>query len=334
MISHKNKSLRQYNSFGINAHCADFYEIKTESDLINLLPDESLFVLGGGSNMLLTKDLSQKVIHMLMDDIVIQEEANDHVIIKVGAGKVWHDLVLWCIQENYGGLENLSLIPGNVGASPIQNIGAYGVELKDIFHGLDAIDKKSGLTHHFTKSDCDFGYRDSVFKNDLKNRFVITQVCFRLTTKNHRLETSYKPLHQTLADQGITHPTIKDISDAVIQIRQSKLPDPKQLGNAGSFFKNPIISDSRFQGLQNANPDIPSYPAAKGFVKIPAAWLIDQCQWKGYRIGDAGVHEQHALVLVNYGTATGSEIYKLAQKIQSSVLEKFGIGLKMEVNIL
>jgi len=334
MISQKNKSLRQYNSFGINALCEEFYEIKTESDLLDLLPNEHLFVLGGGSNMLLTKNLDDKVIHLQMDEIVIQEKENQHVVIKVGAGKVWHDLVLWCIRQNYGGLENLSLIPGNVGASPIQNIGAYGVELKDVFYGLDAIDKKSGLKHHFTKSDCDFGYRDSVFKKELKNKFVITQVYFQLTTKNHKIEASYEPLHQSLIDQGISKPTIKNISDAVINIRQSKLPDPKQLGNAGSFFKNPIIPDALFKRLQDSNPEIPSYPAAKGTVKIPAAWLIDQCQWKGHRIGDAGVHKKHALVLVNYGNATGYEIHELAKKIQSSVFEKFGVALEMEVNVL
>ncbi|MEN8767144.1 MAG: UDP-N-acetylmuramate dehydrogenase, partial [Polaribacter sp.] len=252
----------------------------------------------------------------------------------VNAGENWHEFVLWCISENYGGLENLSLIPGNVGTSPIQNIGAYGVEVKDCITKVEALEIATNKLVSFSNEACNFGYRNSIFKNEVKGKYILTSVSFRLTTKNHQLTTSYGAIENELAVQKIKIPTLKNISDAIIRIRKSKLPDPKEIGNSGSFFKNPVISKKQFLRLQKENPSIPNYPVSETEIKVPAGWLVEQSGFKGKRFGDAGVHEKQALVLVNYGSATGIEIFQLAEKIQQTVFKKFEIALEIEVNVV
>jgi UDP-N-acetylmuramate dehydrogenase len=271
-------------------------------------------------------------VHLELKGIVVNDTKDNVVFVTVEAGENWHEFVLWCISQNYGGLENLSLIPGNVGTSPIQNIGAYGVEIKDVFHQLEAIEIDTGKTKIFKLNDCNFGYRNSVFKNELKGNYIITNVTFKLTKNSHRLNISYGAIKDFL--KNIEHPTLKDISDAVIAIRESKLPDPKKIGNSGSFFKNPIISIEHFKILQQKFPEIPHYIISEDEVKIPAGWLIEKSGFKGKRYGDAGVHKNQALVLVNYGNATGKEIYNLAEKIQQKIEADFNISLEIEVNVI
>jgi len=330
-----NISLKKYNTFGIDVTAERFINIDSVSQLREVLNNESsFFVLSGGSNLLLTDNLNTLVLHIGIKGIDILEENDLHAYVKVQAGENWHDFVLWCIKNNLGGLENLSLIPGYVGTSPIQNIGAYGVEIKDTFHKLKAIEIKTGNRIVFNAEDCNFGYRNSVFKNGLKGKFIITSVIFKLTKKNHKLNYSYGAIQSELENRGITSPTIRDISNCVIDIRNSKLPNPNEIGNSGSFFKNPIVFTKKFNSLKKKYPEIPSYAISSDEVKIPAGWLIEQCGFKGKRYGDAGVHDKQALVLVNYGNATGKEIYALAQNIQQTIKNTFDISLEIEVNVI
>ena len=332
-----NKSLKKYNTFGIDANATEFLEINSTDQLIEALTlykKKEIFVLSGGSNMLLTKDINTLVMHIAIKGISIKTQSDDSVLVSACAGENWHEFVLFCIDNNLGGLENLSLIPGYVGSAPIQNIGAYGVELKDCFVSCQAIHIKTGAKKLFTKDDCNFDYRNSIFKNELKGKYIIIEVSFKLTTKEHTLNKSYGAIENELKDKNIKHPTIKDISLAVINIRKSKLPNPSEIGNSGSFFKNPIITHTAFNKLQKLYNDIPSYKIDKNYIKVPAGWLIEQCGFKGQRWGDAGVHTKQALVLVNYNNATGQEILNLSKKIQKKILEKFDIKLETEVNII
>lgn len=333
----QNISLKSYNTFGIEALARYFVEITTVQDLREVLQKENYpdkIVLSGGSNVLITNDLNALVIHINIKGITMLSEDDNSVVLKVMAGENWHDLVIWTIDHDYGGLENLSLIPGNVGTSPIQNIGAYGVELKDSFVSCDAMDVSTQQLITFSKSDCKFGYRDSIFKNTGKGKYIITSVNLTLSKPPHKPNTSYGAIESELKERKIEHPTIKDVSDAVIAIRQRKLPDPLKLGNSGSFFKNPVITKDLFTTFLNNYPEAPFYQISESSYKIPAAWLIEQCGFKGKRFGDAGVHKNQALVLVNYGRASGQELLQLAKKIQNAVLKQFGIVIKPEVNII
>lgn len=284
--------------------------------------------------MLLTKDINKLVVHIDIEGISIDRENENDVYLTVNAGENWHNFVLWCVTNNYGGIENLSLIPGNVGTCPIQNIGAYGVEVKDTITKVEAIEIETGKLVQFSNEDCNFGYRNSIFKNDAKGKFIITAVSFKLTKKSHDLNTSYGVIETELAAKNIKTPSLKNISDAVISIRKSKLPDPKELGNSGSFFKNPVISVLKFNQLQENFSTIPSYKISEKEIKVPAGWLIEQAGFKGKRYGEYGVHTKQALVLVNYGDASGKEIHQLAQRIQKAILNKFGIRLEIEVNVI
>lgn len=329
-------SLQALNTFGIAARARYFVEATTEAELreafqLDITPQ---LILGGGSNMLLTQDFPGLVVKNNLLGKEIVEETETSAVVRVGAGENWHAFVRWALDQDLGGVENLSLIPGTVGAAPIQNIGAYGVELRDVFYKLEAMDIATGEIHTFTQMDCNFGYRDSVFKNELRGKYCITGVYLQLTKTEHQINTSYGAIRDTLAAHGITEPTICDVSDAVIAIRSSKLPDPAQLGNSGSFFKNPEIESVHFEQLKQTFPHIVSYPGSDGKIKVPAGWLIEQCGWKGQRRGDAGCYDKQALVLVNYGTATGADIWQLAQEIANSVEEKFGIRLQPEVNVI
>ena len=290
-------------------------------------------ILGGGSNILFTGDFHGTVIQNSITGITIEKETKDAVFISAKGGVKWHDLVMFCIERNFGGIENLSLIPGTVGAAPIQNIGAYGVELKDTFFNLTAIDLITGEQKIFSNADCKFGYRNSVFKQELKGKYFIYEITFRLE-KYREVNVKYGAIQNVLKEKGIEHPEIKNVSDAVIEIRKSKLPDPEILGNAGSFFKNPEIEIARFDELKKEFPNLPGYPTENNLIKVPAGWLIEQCGWKGKRVGNTGAHKDQALVLVNYGGATGNEIYSLALEIVKSVKEKFGIKIYPEVNIV
>jgi UDP-N-acetylmuramate dehydrogenase len=332
-MNDKKQSLKALHTFGMNVYARDYVAVKSVADLQARLPLAPPFlILGGGSNVLFTRDFEGTIVHNQIKGIAASHEAEDAVYIAVGGGERWHDLVLWCLAQGYGGLENLSLIPGSVGAAPIQNIGAYGVELKDVFWRLEAVELATGAVHVLEWHDCAFGYRDSSFKQQHKGRYFISQVTLRLP-KKAPLNSSYGAIQQQLEKNKAT-PSPDSISQAVIQIRQQKLPDPQQIGNAGSFFKNPIIPAATAKLLKIAYPDMPQYPAGEGQVKLAAGWLIDQLGWKGYRKGDAGVHAQQALVLVNYGSATGAELWALAQDIQASVQARFGIVLEPEVNIV
>ncbi|MDH5415158.1 MAG: UDP-N-acetylmuramate dehydrogenase, partial [Flavobacteriaceae bacterium] len=296
-----NISLKVYNTFGIDVSAHQFIEINSLSELKEVInTTEEFFVLGGGSNLLLTKDIEKLVIHLNLKGIKIIKETYKDILIEVAAGENWHEFVLWCISQNYGGVENLSLIPGNVGTAPIQNIGAYGVEQKDTMYELKALEIASNQFKTFKNEDCNFGYRNSVFKNDLKGKYIITSVTFKLTKKKCHLNTSYGAIQSELEKNEISSPTIKDVSNAVIAIRQSKLPDPKEIGNSGSFFKNPVISTSDFKHLLSKHPEAPHYKISDKEVKVPAGWLVEQCGFKGKRYGDAGIHKKQALVLVNY----------------------------------
>ncbi|CAM1354064.1 UDP-N-acetylmuramate dehydrogenase [Tenacibaculum halocynthiae] len=331
----ENISLKKYNTFGINVNAKRFVSVNSLYELKNILKEEqNVFIISGGSNMLLTKDIEELVIHLNLKGISIDRENDNSVYLTVNTGENWHDFVLWCISLNYGGLENLSLIPGNVGTCPIQNIGAYGVEVKDTITKVEALEIETGKLVIFSNEECEFGYRNSIFKNQAKGKYIITSVSFELTKKNHALNTSYGAIEQELASKNITKPNIKNISDAIISIRQSKLPDPKKIGNSGSFFKNPVISLCHFEKLKSKFPEIPHYIISESSIKIPAGWLIEQSGFKGKRLGDYGVHEKQALVLVNYGNATGKNIYQLAQSIQNTIKSKFSINLEIEVNII
>ena len=338
----QNISLKSYNTFGIDVTASRFVSVDNFIKLQKILTQEKdVFLLSGGSNMLLTKNIDKLVIHINIKGISVYYENESEVELTVNAGEDWHEFVMWCISQNYGGIENLSLIPGNVGTSPIQNIGAYGVEVKDVITRVEGIDLNSAKKIQFSNKECDFGYRNSIFKNELKEKIVITSVRFKLTKKNHHLNTNYGAIEKELAIRKISNPTIKDISDIVINIRQAKLPDPKKIGNSGSFFKNPIVSLKQFKKLQEKYPNIPFYkiPSSKKEdtsynYKIPAGWLIEIAGFKGKRYGDCGIHDNQALVLVNFDKASGTDIYTLAKKIQETILSIFEITLDIEVNII
>lgn len=337
MIIHQNVSLKPYNTFGLDENVAHLALVESVADLKEIFnaarfrPQRKM-VLGGGSNVLFTRGWSGVIVRIGIKGISVLKEEKDSIYVSVGAGENWHQFVMWCVAHGYGGIENLSLIPGTVGAAPMQNIGAYGVELKEVFHSLEAYEIKSGKTVIFYKADCQFGYRTSVFKGELKDQFVITKVTFKLS-KVPVFRLDYGEVKATLDRMGES-PSLKAISQAVMHIRQSKLPDPSSLGNAGSFFKNPIIDRLHFEALEAEFADIRSYPAGAESVKVPAGWLIEKAGWKGRQIGECGVHEKQALVLVNLGGARGRDILHLSEQIQDAVQQMFGIELEREVNVI
>lgn len=330
-----NFPIKQLNTFGINVLAKYFAEFNSIAGLEELLSisEGNKMILGGGSNILFTKDFDGTLLKNNITGIEKIAETPDAVLLKVGAGVVWHDFVLYCLENNYAGVENLALIPGSVGASPIQNIGAYGVEVKSVIHSVQAFHLMEKSVTEFLNADCRFGYRNSIFKNESKGKYAIVSVVFKLN-KKPVFNISYGAIGQELDKMGITDLSIQSIAKAVINIRQSKLPDPAVIGNAGSFFKNPEVSLSKFEELRNEFPEIVGYNLDNGNVKLAAGWLIEQCNWKGFRRGDAGCHAKQALVLVNYGNASGSEIYELSSEIILSVKQKFGIELEREVNIV
>jgi UDP-N-acetylmuramate dehydrogenase len=333
----QNKSLKKYNTFGLDVTADYFTSIHSIEDLIHVLQDKQYatmpkMFLGGGSNVLLTKDYRGLIIHNCLNGIEVVKRDDAFVYVKAASGEGWHDFVLYCIDKGFGGVENMSLIPGSVGAGPMQNIGAYGVEMKDVFYELEALNLSSLQVEKFSNVDCKFGYRESVFKNEKKGQYFIVAVTFRLSL-NPTVNTTYGAIQQQLKAMNVENPTIKNVSDAVIAIRSSKLPNPAVLGNSGSFFKNPEISTTEYERLRNEFPNVVGYPTNAGY-KLAAGWLIEQCGWKGKVVGNCGSHKDQALVLVNYGNATGDEIYQLALAIQDSVFEKFQVRIVPEVNII
>ncbi len=333
----ENISLKPFNTFGIEASTRYFGRFSSVEELNQILTsnkDKELLVLGGGSNILLTKNFDGLTLINEIKGFEVTKNDGDSVIVKSGAGEIWHEFVLKCIENNFSGVENLSLIPGSVGASPMQNIGAYGVEIKDVFESVEAYHIPTGELHTFSKEECEFGYRESVFKRKYKGQYVIISVSYKLSLSAPKVNTSYGAIESELKEMKISTPSIKDVSQAVINIRSSKLPNPKEIGNAGSFFKNPVISKELFDKLIVEFPTIPNYPAENDGKKIAAGWLIEQCGWKGKTLGHYGVHKLQALVLVNYKGATGIEIYDLSSSIIKDVEDKFGITLEREVNIL
>ncbi|MDB3906435.1 UDP-N-acetylmuramate dehydrogenase [Crocinitomicaceae bacterium] len=331
-----NVDLQPYNTFGLSSIAKRFAAFRNAEELTDILSqrgNDPLLILGGGSNILLTKDFEGLVIKNEVMGFQVIENDDTSVLIESGAGEVWHEFVMHCINEGYGGIENLSLIPGSVGASPMQNIGAYGVEIKDTFDSLQAYHIESGEVHSFNHEQCEFGYRESVFKRALKGQYIILSVRFRLS-KKHKLNTSYGAIETELKSLGIKNPSIKDVSTAVINIRSSKLPDPKKIGNAGSFFKNPVVAKEAAEAIAENYEQFPQYPAPNGKIKLAAGWLIEQAGWKGKDFGSYGVHKNQALVLVNYGGSKGSEIYDLSEQIIQDVESKFGIRLEREVNMI
>ena len=333
----EHKSLKDYNTFNIQATARYFSSIGSIEDLklalqSNIHPD--IFILGGGSNMLLTNNIEALVLHINLKGIKIISEDKNSVVLNVMAGENWHEFVQYCINNNYGGVENLSLIPGNVGTAPIQNIGAYGVELKDVFLDCNTLSIADQSEKKFTKEECKFAYRNSIFKHQKKGKYIITNVTFKLTKNNHRTIIEYGSIKQELENSNIHHPSIKDISEVIIKIRESKLPNPNEIGNSGSFFKNPTINNIEFEKFYKNFPTAPFYKLSEFEYKIPAGWLIEKSGFKGQRDGDAGVHKNQALVLVNHGNASGKEILELAEKIQTKVKQDFGILIEPEVNIV
>lgn len=332
----ENVSLKPYNTFGVDAKARYFFDAQTVDDLLwivhNDIFDQPKLIIGGGSNMLLTDDFDGLVLKISLIVKWVEKSDGNKTLVSVMAGENWHEFVLWSLEQGLGGLENLSLIPGNVGSAPIQNIGAYGVEMKDTFHHLEALNTRSGEFEIFTKKECNFGYRDSYFKRKGKGSYIITRVFFELTNADHKLDTRYGAIEQEINRLGLTK-SIYSISEAVCNIRNTKLPDPSKLGNSGSFFKNPVVPELHYEKLKTKFPNIVAYPSAAG-VKLAAGWMIDQAGWKGHRKGDAAVHDKQALVLVNHGNATGKEIETLALNIKKSVKEKFGVDLRPEVNII
>ena len=332
----KNYSLKSLNSFGIDVNANNFCSVESLSELFKFLKTKpsNFFILGGGSNILFTKNVEGTVLHINLKGIEVLKESKFFSEVKVSAGENWHDFVLWSIDKNLGGLENLSLIPGNVGTAPIQNIGAYGVELKDNFVSCEAINLSTLEIETFTNLECKFGYRNSIFKSEKRGKYIIISVTFKLTNKNHNIKTSYGDIKKQLKKNSIKYPKIKDISDAVILIRKSKLPDPEAIGNAGSFFKNPIINSKTFSTIKKHFPNIPNYKISNDEIKIPAGWLIEKAGFKGKKFNTYGVHDKQALVLVNYGNASGKEILELSKLIQKTIITIFGIKLEREVNII
>ena len=329
-------SLQPYNTFGFSVYCRELHLVDSREQLLELfqagLFQQNPKIISGGSNLLLTENIEVPVLVNRIKGIHISGETQEHIYLRLGAGESWHDSVMYAVSHNWGGIENLSLIPGSMGAAPIQNIGAYGVELKEVFHELEALNIHTGNIEAFNAADCKFGYRDSVFKQEKKNQYVIISVTLKLD-KNPVIRTQYGDIQSVLEAQNLSEITIADVSRAVIQIRQSKLPDPAEIGNSGSFFKNPVIPASQAAALQLAYPGLKSFPQNENETKIPAAWLIEQAGWKGHRRGDVGVHEKQALVLVHYGGGNGRDVLQLAQDIQDDVRQKFNITLDFEVNI-
>lgn len=333
----ENISLKPYNSFAINVNARYFAEIKTAEDLTELfqtglLTTQKLLIVGGGSNILFTHDFDGLIVKISIKGLNSVVDS-DEVLVTSGAGEVWTDFVNYCVKNNFAGVENLSLIPGTVGASPIQNIGAYGVELKDVFESCSAFEIKTGQIKTFTFEDCHFGYRESIFKGELKGQFIITEVTFRLSSQP-KINTSYGAIEAELQKRAIDHPNIADVSAAVSHIRVSKLPDPSTIGNAGSFFKNPVIEKYEFADIIAQHPDVVHYPTPDGRIKLAAGWLIEQCGWKGKKVGETGTWKNQALVLVNHGSATGTEVFQFSEQIIDSVKSTFGVTLEREVNIL
>ncbi|HEV7383103.1 MAG TPA: UDP-N-acetylmuramate dehydrogenase [Dyadobacter sp.] len=331
-------SLLRFNTFGLDVHARYFAEAKSEEEIQKLLADPLYkdiprFILGGGSNVLLTRDIDALVIHPDIKGIKKLKEDEQYIWLQVGGGEGWHDLVMYCVSNGYAGIENLSLIPGTAGAAPMQNIGAYGVEVKDVIEEVRAISLATGESRIFTNEECQFGYRESIFKKELKDQYIITGIVIRLN-KKPEFHVEYGDISKTLTEMGVTDLSIQAVSQAVIHIRQSKLPDPAVIGNAGSFFKNPEIDQSVFDRLKRDFPTLPGYPTVPGKIKVPAGWLIEQAGWKGFRDGQIGVHERQALVLVNYGGGKGEDIRILSEKIKASVADKFGISLSTEVNFI
>jgi len=332
-----NISLKPYNTFGINVLAKHFVSVKSVAELRAVLELESYpekLILGGGSNMLLTRDIEALVIHLNLKGIEIVSQNNSKVKVKAFAGENWHEFVLWCLEHDFGGIENLSLIPGNIGTAPIQNIGAYGVELKNVFESCEALHIATGNIKTFTKANCNFDYRNSVFKQEVKGEYIILSVTLTLSVANHSVKTDYGAISDELNRLHIDKPTIQDVSKAVINIRTSKLPDPKIIGNSGSFFKNPIVSKAQFEVLKLNFPEIPSYVISDSEVKIPAGWLIEHAGFKGKRFNNYGVHKNQALVLVNYDDAKGEDLFKLSKLIQETIKRIFNISLEAEVNII
>jgi len=332
----KNFNLKRLNTFGISINAENFLDLKNENDLKEILvssnyKNQSKFILGGGSNILLTKDIEGLTIKISIPGIKIIDENDESVIIEAGGGVVWQNLVEYCINKNFGGIENLSLIPGTVGAAPIQNIGAYGQEIKDVLYNLRGIFIADGEEKIFTNNECEFGYRNSIFKKDLKNKFIVTAVKLKLN-KNPEINLNYGNLRDEIEKLNLNNITIRDVSNVVCSIRKSKLPDPSKIGNAGSFFKNPEVSSDFFSKLKQDFPDLVGYETSNGY-KLAAGWLVDKCGWKGKRIGNTGIHEKQALVLVNFGNASGTEVFNLSKEVKNSVKEKFGVDLEYEVNI-
>jgi UDP-N-acetylmuramate dehydrogenase len=331
-------SLKKLNTFSIEAKAKYFVEVTSEQELKELLnsaiyKENPRLILGGGSNLLFTQDFNGLVVKISIKGREFIKEDQDSVYIKCGAGEVWHEFVLYTIDKGYAGIENLSLIPGTVGAAPMQNIGAYGVEIKEVLESVEALDVNTGEKRVFNNTECEFGYRQSIFKTDLKNKYIITGVVFKLR-KEPNFNVSYGAIKDTLTKMGIEKLTLKAVSDAVISIRKSKLPDPAVIGNAGSFFKNPEVEEVVYQQLKEKFPTVPGYPASKGHIKVPAGWLIEQAGWKGKKVGETGVHKDQALVLVNHGNAKGNDVWALALEVQRSVKEKFGVEIIPEVNIV
>lgn len=339
MVVKENVDLLPFNTFHISATARYFTSISTIREAQDLFKSDifrknKTLILGGGSNMLLTKDFDGLVIRNEVRGIEVISEDNDTIGLKVGSGENWHDFVMYCVERNYGGVENLSLIPGTVGAAPMQNIGAYGVEVKDVIRNVEAINLQTSDVDNFSNAECHFGYRESVFKHELKNKYFISSITLSLTKRNHRFNTSYGAIAEVLREKHNNEVSVRTISESVIHIRQTKLPDPKVIGNAGSFFKNPTIDKNQFDQLKEKHPGIPSFPGENGLIKVPAAWLIEQCGWKGKTFDNIGVHKLQALVLVNYGGGEGGKIWELAMNIQSSVREKFNVSLHPEVNVI
>jgi UDP-N-acetylmuramate dehydrogenase len=334
MIQHK-QDLKSYNTFGISSIADEFSTFSSLEELDQIIKrnrGKQLLILGGGSNILFTKDVHALVLRNEIKGFEIISEDNEHVLVKSGSGEIWHEFVLKCIELGFGGIENMSLIPGSVGASPMQNIGAYGMEIKDVFHSLEAYHLETGEVHLFNREQCEFGYRESVFKGKFKGQYVIISVTYRLN-KQHQINQTYGAIASMLEEQGVSNPSIRDISNAVITIRQSKLPDPAKLGNAGSFFKNPVVDLSVMEKIKSTYPDVPNYPSEVGKCKLAAGWLIEKAGWKGFTEGSIGVHKLQALVLVNYGGAEGNQLFDLSDRIIGDIEKKFGVTLEREVNI-
>jgi UDP-N-acetylmuramate dehydrogenase len=338
MKIYQNFSLKKHNTFGFNVSCRQYAEVENENEIGMLLSLQEFknspkLIIGGGSNILFTKDFDGLIINQISKKIVISSEDKEYAFVTAEAGVIWHELVLFCANKNLGGIENLSLIPGKVGAAPIQNIGAYGQELKNVFNSLRGIYLHDLRLTNFNKEECEFGYRDSIFKRNLKNKFIITEVTLRLN-KNPKLNTNYGTIEEELSKLNKNNLSIKDVSDIICKIRMNKLPDPKLIGNAGSFFKNPEITNREYESLKSKYHDLPGYKISDVAMKIPAGWLIEKCGFKGRRFGNVGIHEKQALVIVNYGKGKPEEILQLKNKVIEEVKSKFDIELEEEVNII